>query len=650
MSVPFPAESSPTWSGTPHASFPSIKDAQDPTSILCHDPATGWSLGRARAATREEVRDAVQRARDAQVTFAESGFEVRRAVLRTLLEWIVENQMEISRVAARDSGKTLIDASFGEILTTCEKLRWTIAEGETVLAPEYRTPGGLITLHKSARVEYHPIGVCGTIVSWNYPFHNTIGPIISALMAGNGCVVKCSEHAAWSTPFWNSVVKAALRVNGVEEDLVTLINGWADAGEALIEYADKITFIGSPTVGKLVMRAASATLTPVVLELGGKDAALVFNDADYGQITQVAMRAAFQNSGQNCAGLERLIVQEGIHDRLIGDLERMICALRVGPPLGEEKVDVGAMTMDAQIPIIQRLIDDAVAKGARVLVGGKKFLHPKYPKGQFYTPTLIVDVTTDMLISQEEVFGPVLMVMKFETESEAIALANSSAFGLGSGVFTLDYARGERIARRIKAGMCNINDFGVNYLCQCLPFGGVGKSGFDRFAGVEGLRGNTNLRSATTDRFAALGVRTQLPAPVRYPLTQASEDFQRNLVGMAYSDGWRKRVESLVGLDERRRMLAFPQDDSLKTSEITSEVTLTVANRPSHIHLIPFYYPSLRSSSSSSKKSPICSRMRRRRASTPSPASAATNSGKTSPASFRRAAYSRASRAMFWHE
>lgn len=288
------------------------------------------------------------KAKEAQKLYSQTSFDQRRALLKTILAWVVDNQDKICALASRDSGKTVIDGSFGEILTTCEKLRWTISNGEQALAPEYRSPG-MIMSHKVPRVEYHPVGVMGCIVSWNYPFHNVMGPVISALMAGNASVIKCSEHVAWSTSFWQSVFDAALEIHGFDKNIVRLVNGWADAGAALVETADKITFIGSPEVGKLVMKHASATLTPVILELGGKDVAVVFDDADYDQVVQVSLRGTFQNAGQNCAGLERLVVQAGIYDKFVSDMEKRVADLRVGPPLGKEQVDMGAMTMYTQV-------------------------------------------------------------------------------------------------------------------------------------------------------------------------------------------------------------------------------------------------------------------------------------------------------------
>eukprot|EP00842_Homolaphlyctis_polyrhiza_P005467 jgi/Hompol1/5921/HPOL_000312-RA len=313
------------------------------------------------------------------------------------------------------------------------------------------------------------------------------------------------------------------------------MNGFAETGQALVETADKITFIGSPGVGKIIMSHASRTLTPVILELGGKDCAVVFDDCDYQQFRHNAMRYSFQNAGQNCAGLERVIIHEKLFDKFIKDSTETIKKMRIGSPLLED-VDFGAMTMAAQIGIVQTLVDDAVAKGAKVHIGGKPFKHPKYPYGQFYEPTLLSNITSDMRISQEEIFGPVILVMKFRTEEEAIRLANSTPFGLGSGVFTLDIARGERVARQLRVGFSNINDFGVNYLCQALPFAGVGISGIDRFAGVEGLRGNCHPRAMTVDKFNWLGIRTNVPPLVRYPVAAAGEKFQESVIQLLYGN------------------------------------------------------------------------------------------------------------------
>ncbi|KAH6570698.1 hypothetical protein BASA62_004208 [Batrachochytrium salamandrivorans] len=545
FSVTAPPEADLAWNPAELPSqAPSIRDPKDPATILCYDPATGFPLGKRPIVAPEHVGDIVARARKAQEQYASTTFEQRRTLLRSLLNWIVNNQDLICRVAARDSGKSLIDSSFGEILTTCEKLRWTIQHGENALRSEIREPG-MIMAHKIPRVDYVPVGVMGCIVSWNYPFHNVFGPVISALMAGNACVVKCSEQVAWSTTFWQSIMSSALRANNISEDLVVFINGFGETGQALVETADKITFIGSPGVGKIIMRHASHTLTPVILELGGKDCAIVFEDCDYQQFRHNAMRYSFQNSGQNCAGLERVIIHESLYNRFVHDTTNTIKELRIGAPLNEV-IDFGAITMLSQIEIVQSLVEDAVKMGAKAQTGGTVYKHPKYPFGQYFAPTLLTGVTTKMRISQEEIFGPVMIVMKFKTEEEAIALANSSPFGLGSGVFTLDINRGERVARKLRVGSSNINDFGVNYLCQGLPFAGVGISGIDRFSGIEGLRGNCHPRAMTTDKLNFLGIRTNLPPLIRYPIAPFGKLFQETLVELLYALNLSAKVAALI--------------------------------------------------------------------------------------------------------
>ncbi|KAJ3338986.1 Meiotic Sister-Chromatid recombination aldehyde dehydrogenase [Gonapodya sp. JEL0774] len=496
IKVNTPPEADLTWMSDNVLEAPNIRDLKDPNTIVCYEPTTGRFLGKVHALTRVEVYERIDEAREAQKSYAKTSFETRRAILRTLLEWCVTNQEEISRVACRDSGKTMVDAGFGEVITTLEKLRWTIKNGEKYLAPEFRDVGPM-TVHKRARLDFVPVGVFGAIVSWNYPFHNTFGPIITSLMCGNAAVIKSSEWVAWSSKYWEGAIRAAIVANGCDPRIIQFVNGFQEAGEAVVERCDKVLFIGSTTVGKAVMKHASETLTPVVLELGGKDCAIVCEDADYGQVVPVLMRGVFQNCGQNCIGIERIIAHEKIYDKLVADLEKRVQGIRMGAPL-EEDVDCGAMTMSS-FTNIQPLIDDAVQKGARLLVGGRRYVHPKYPKGQYYQPTLLVDVTPAMDIAQTEVFGPVAVVMKFKTDAEALTLANSSPFGLDSAVFTLNLRRGHALMQGLRTGMSNLNDFAINYLCQSLPFGGVGASGFDRFAGVEGLRGQCWARSTTSD-------------------------------------------------------------------------------------------------------------------------------------------------------
>lgn len=234
--------------------------------IRCWDPSTMDNLGTVKVDSPVDVADIVHRARRAQHEWRGSSFAQRRLLLRTLLRFIVENTATVARVACRDSGKTKVDAVFGEIAVTCEKLRWTIAHGERWLRPEYRD-SGLMNLHKTSRVEWTPVGVVGAIVPWNYPCHNVFNPIIAATFAGNSIVIKASEYAAWSTTYYQRVLDACLEAVGAPADLVQIINGFAETGNALVTSgADKIIFVGSVTVGRQVMKACADAprVTPLV--------------------------------------------------------------------------------------------------------------------------------------------------------------------------------------------------------------------------------------------------------------------------------------------------------------------------------------------------------------------------------------------------
>ncbi|AYU81092.1 aldehyde dehydrogenase [Leishmania donovani] len=493
--------------------------------IQCYDKGTNAPIGTVKAFTPAEVREVVVKARKAQQVWALTPFSTRRKLLFALMDYILAHQEFICQTACVECGKTMMDGTLGEMLTTFEKLRWTAAHGEEVLQEEVRDVG-LMTIHKRASVRYVPFGVIGAIVSWNYPFHNIYGPMISALFAGNAFVGKVSEYSSYYASYYESIVKDGLRQLGYSPDLVSFLTGFAETGEAVVSSVDKLTFIGSPSVGKIIMRNAAATLTPVVLELGGKDPAIICEDADLEQVIPVVMRGNFQNCGQNCVGLERILVQAKIHDQLVLELTRLTRALTQGPA-SQGQYDLGAMTMGkAAIPKIQQLVDDTVKAGATLICGGKT------TSDQFYPATILTGVTPDMPIAQEEVFGPVMVIMKFKTDQDAVKMVNACAYGLGSSVFSADIPRAQAIADRIRTGMVNINDFGINYLCQSLPFGGVKISGFDRFAGREGLRGNCIVRASTTDRIP--GVKTTIPSILQYPISPVAFTFMENLAQVIY--------------------------------------------------------------------------------------------------------------------
>lgn len=372
-------------------------------------------------------------------------------------------------------------------------------------------------------------------------------------------MIKVSEHTSFCAAFLLRPVEEALRSLGHSPALVQVITGLEETGKALVAHKDiaKIIFTGSDGVGKHIMRQASADLTPVVLELGGKDPFIVCNDVILSStssaketvvnekslewVVNIAMRGVFQNNGQNCIGIERIFVEESSHDMFVAKAKQAIEDLRQGVPsllLTEEKagaektgVDVGGLTVKRHLLYLEALIADAKEKGATVEVGGE--MNQALSPGSFFKPTLVTNVTQSMRIFNEEVFGPIMVVSKFQDGDDRglLEAVNSSDYGLCASVFCYDSTRAKHLSERIESGMCNINDFGINYLCQSLPFGGCKQSGFGKFAGEEGLRSCCRVKSVTLNKY---GLKTELPKPFVYPLSSNAGEVGVCLVEFIY--------------------------------------------------------------------------------------------------------------------
>lgn len=519
----------------------SFKKEECSTEIPCYAPATGAFLGLIRPQTNEDIDLAILESQKAQNSWAQTTFKQRKQVLQSIETYVLEHQEEISRIACLDSGKTMIDATLGEILVTVEKLRWTHLHGEKALRPSKR-PTNLLMAYKNNYVIYEPLGVVAALISWNYPFHNLIGPIISAIFAGNGIIVKASEHTAWSAAYFTQIVKGALQVCGHCPNLVQTVVTWPHTANYLTSHPgiSHVTFIGSRPVAKLVAASAAKSLTPIIAELGGKDAAIILDSAktDLPRIIEIILRGTFQAAGQNCIGIERCIACPNVYNELTSALEVRIKAIRVGSTLDASKnyqVDMGAMISDVSFERLEKLIEAAVNDGARLLVGGHRFRHPLHTNGKYFEPTLIVDVTPNMAISNEECFGPICVVMRARDVEEACNYANQPSFGLGASVFGAEGVEVDTVVRKIKSGMVAVNDFAAYYAVQ-LPFGGVAKSGYGRFAGKEGLRGLCNLKAVCRDRWGWLGIRTSIPNSIRYPVydTDKGYKFIKAVVMMGY--------------------------------------------------------------------------------------------------------------------
>ncbi|KAI9752452.1 MAG: hypothetical protein M4579_005627 [Chaenotheca gracillima] len=557
--VDVPAQCEAGWQGEvlrdPQIQVPGSR------AIQCYCPANGRLLGTVEAASPEVIDQAVERATSAQKEWATTSFGQRRRVLRTLLRYlarfglearsmlirdsyILDNQEIISTAACLDSGKTRIDSSFGEILVTAEKLKWTILHGEKALRAE-RRPTNFLMSYKVNEVRWEPLGVVAAC------FHNLLGPIISAIFAGNGIVVKASEATAWSSLFFTDMVRSSLVACGHSADLVQSITCWPSEAAHLTTHPriSQMTFIGSRNVGRAVAASAAETLIPVCMELGGKDAAIILDDVrNLSQVISILMRGVFQSGGQNCIGIERVIACARVYEQLVAEVEPRVRALRVGSALDADgsDVDVGAMISARGFDTLERLIAEAVRAGARCLVGGSRYRHPAYPQGHYFSPTLLVDVRPDMAIAREETFAPIFLVMRAADTEDAIRLANSTEYGLGASVFGSNRRDLDRVVEASKTGMVSVNDFAVYYAVQ-LPFGGVRGSGYGRFAGEEGLRSLCNTKSVCRDRFPSL-IGTAIPKPLDYPIASPAKGWEmcRGVVELGYGVSLWSRVRGLM--------------------------------------------------------------------------------------------------------
>ncbi|KAJ7445680.1 meiotic sister-chromatid recombination aldehyde dehydrogenase [Mycena galericulata] len=514
--------------------------------ITCFDPATGMHLATLKADSEEEITNKIALAAEAQKTWRQTNFGRRRRVMRSL------NKL-CARTACRDTGKTLIDAALGEILTTCSKLSWLIDHGEKALRPESRA-SNLILAYKSAKVHYEPLGVVAGIVSWNYPLHNAWSPIIASLFAGNAIVLKCSENVVWSTQWFVGAIRTCLQACGHDPELVQrvpqLVCCFPEQADALTRSPriKHITFIGSETVGRKIAMAATEHLTPVTLELGGKDPAIILEGTDLNKWASIWMRGIFQNVGQNCIGIERLIVHRSQHDELYDMLQKRVEMLRLGSVLAPSDagfvntVDSGAMISRERFESLANVIQEAHDAGADVH-GGQQYAHVYQDKGYYFQPTIVGPVTPDMRIAQEELFAPVATLMPYDTLEEAIDIANGTRYGLGASVFGPSQDLCVKVAKQLECGMVSVNDFGVFY---DLPFGGIKASGYGRFGGPEGLRALTNVKAIMVDRWPAMA-QTDIPGVLDHPLRSlvSSWEFVSGLVSFLYADGWRRRITGL---------------------------------------------------------------------------------------------------------
>jgi acyl-CoA reductase-like NAD-dependent aldehyde dehydrogenase len=449
--------------------------------LVSTNPGTGDEAGRVPISDEAGVAAAVSRAREASTWWAAQGFEGRKVRLLRWRALLVDRIEEIAELAHRETGKPVADAIV-EASAAIEHIDWAARNAKRVLGPR-RMRTRLLLAEHSGHLEYQPFGVIGVIGPWNYPILTPLGPISGALAAGNTVVLKPSEYTPvvgqWLVDSFAEVVS--------EQPVLQAVHGLGDVGAALCRSGvGKIAFTGSTRTAKKVMAACAETLTPVVIEAGGKDALIVDADANIPAAAEAAVWGAMTNAGQTCIGIERVYAVAGVYDRFVEAVVEKAGKLRMGE-------DIGPITMPGQIDIIRRHIDDALASGGRAVLGGADAV-----QAPSVAPTVLVDVPETSSAVQEETFGPTLTITKVADADEAVAKANALPYGLGGAVF--GKANAVRIARRLHAGMVAVNSSLTFVGMGNLPFGGVGDSGFGRIHGEDGLREFARPKAITVRR------------------------------------------------------------------------------------------------------------------------------------------------------
>jgi acyl-CoA reductase-like NAD-dependent aldehyde dehydrogenase len=456
------------------------------------NPATGAAFARTSLLDAEQAASAVAAARSAFPGWRALSFRERARVLLAAREVVLRRSDEIASLIEQEQGKPAVEAQLVEVFPALEALKHLALHAEELLAEQPLEPQVLLFAHKDSRLRYEPYGVVLAVTPWNYPFGISLSAVATALAAGNTVVLK----PAPATTLVGLRIAEIFREAGVPDGVVNVVAVDDALAPALVEDpgVDKIVFTGSPGTGRRVMISAAKNLTPVMLELGGKDPAVVCRDADLDRAARGIVWGAFVNAGQTCASVERVYVEADVAEAFLERVVELTRTLRVGDPAAGD-VELGALTLERQRRIVEDHVADAVARGARVLTGGKPIAGP----GFFYPPTVLAGVDHTMRVMREETFGPVLPVMSVPSIDEAIRLANDSEYGLTASGWTRDSATAQRLERELQAGVVTINDCVYTFGEPTAPWGGFKKSGLGRAHGLAGLREMAQAKYVSRD-------------------------------------------------------------------------------------------------------------------------------------------------------
>lgn len=507
------------------------KKSTGPAMLKSFNPRTGETLGEFPSASPEDVREAVEHARKVAPEWAAIAPAGRARILRKVRHKVYELQDEIVETVSAECGKPRAEALINDVYPTIQMLLYLERNLAKFLKPEHPGRGWDLVTGMNTRVEWRPFGVVGCITPWNYPILNCLLAVAPPLFAGNAVIVKPSEV----TPGCGELVRRILEP--LPSGAATVVQGGGEIGAALVGApCDKISFIGSPATGRRICEAAAKHLTPVVMELGGIDSAIVCEDADLDKASSGILWGSFFNAGQTCCSIERAFVVESVADEFEEKLLSKLASVRKA---GDPQPDVGSLTFSRQLDIVKEHVTDAVAKGASILAGGPE-AGPTNTNGTlWYSPTVLGNVTPDMDVSSNETFGPVLAITRVRDVDEAVRRANEDGVNLTASVWTASKRSGDIVAGKLKAGGVAINDHGVLPGLPYAPWGGVGESGYGR------LNGKYGIREFVAPVTVAHNSAPRLPRVWWYPYTEEQSELFRGIGAVMGAPTWGAKASGL---------------------------------------------------------------------------------------------------------
>jgi acyl-CoA reductase-like NAD-dependent aldehyde dehydrogenase len=495
--------------------------------IAVHNPGDGSMVGSVPIGSSEDVAAAVSRLREAQPAWEALGTKGRGVWLSRFRDWVLDHDAEIADVIQSETGRPRAEAEV-DTAFVADLTNYWIAGAEKFLQDKHPTPHSLATRLKRLTVHYRPYPLVGVITPWNFPFYMPCLDAVPALAAGAAVVIKPSEV----TPLSALLIARAWEEIGAPPVLAVL-TGDGSTGAAVVESVDYVQFTGSTATGRRIAEVAARNLVPCSLELGGKDPALVLADADLDRAARGIAWGGLFNAGQACLSVERVYVEDAAYDEFVDRLVTIVNGLRQGLDDRSYGQDIGALANEKQVGIVERHVQDALAKGARAVAGGRRT-----GTGTFFEPTVLVDVDHSMLCMTEETFGPTIPVMRVADADEAVRLANDSPYGLSASVWTADRKRGEDVARRLEVGAVNVNDVLANISCLPVPHSGWKQSGIGaRLGGATGIRKYCRTQAITAP--TGPGLAHEL---VRYPYSAKKMGAIRSLARLMTARDLRRAV------------------------------------------------------------------------------------------------------------